>query len=259
MSKILDQKYFAHTKEQWRLMPKAIVDGAIEDILYFAKKELKVPLKEATVLDVGCGSGGYVFGIEKYVKKVVGVEPYKPGYQQALENKKRFKSQAQFVNELIENYDTNERFDLVINLSCVEHMPRVEDSFKRVLSLMNKGGIIYLTAPNKWWPIEQHYKLPFLSMLPLPLANLYVRITGKADSYEDCSYFKSYFGMRKIFDALPCTYTFTLPHDINSAYIGIGNQSFHYKLLKNFGMFLINLSPLFWVISKGFIMVIRKT
>lgn len=49
--------------------------------------ELKKPLEELSGLDVGCGSGDYSFALEKYVKKVIGVEPYRPIYECALVNK----------------------------------------------------------------------------------------------------------------------------------------------------------------------------
>ena len=255
MSKAINQSYFHLT--EWKCMPKDAVRDAIKDILSVTRVELKTPVNNLEVLDVGCGAGSYCFGIEKYVRKVVGVEPYKTAYEQALVNKKRFGSKAVFVNKAIEDFRSREKFDLVLSLTTIEHMPHAKKSFKQIFSLLKKGGIIYLTAPNKWWPMENHYGLLFLSWLPLSIANFYVKLFGKGDSYLDSAYSKSYFGMRIFFDNFKCKYYFRLP-DKNSNYIGIANKSLFYKTVKNFGISLIRILPTFWMFSKGFIMVIKK-
>jgi len=252
----IDQKYYKH--RTWKTVPRAIIASAVKEILHTAEVEINKPLKELVVLDVGCGSGEYSFALEKYVKKVVGVEPYKPIYDRAVINKRNFKSRVSLFNKPIEGFSFNQKFDLVISLTTVEHMSNTERSFEKIFSLMQKGGIIYLTAPNKLWPIESHYKLPFLSWLPLKLANRYVRATGKAESYEDCAYSKSYFGMKCLFDKFSCEYKFSLPKNPDAAYFGCGTQSPSYHLIKKVGTFLIRKHSFFWIFSKGFIMVIEK-
>jgi len=255
MSKTIDQNYFQLTK--WKCMPKDAVRDAVKDILSVARVKLNTPINNLKVLDVGCGAGSYCFGIEKHVRKVVGVEPYKAAYEQSLINKKRFDSKAIFVNKTIEDFRSKEKFDLVLSLTTIEHMPHAEKSFKQIFSLLKKGGITYLTAPNKWWPMENHYGLLFLSWLPLNIANFYVKLFGRGESYVDSAYSKSYFGMKEFFDKFKCKYYFRLP-DKNSNYVGIANKSSFYKALKNFGIDLIRILPIFWIFSKGFIMVIKK-
>lgn len=256
MNPMINQRYYKYRRE--KTVSKSIVNSAVEEILSVARLELKRPLKELTVLDVGCGSGEYSFALEKYVKKVVGVEPYGPIYECALVNKRKLKSRVLFFNKPIEEFSSDEKFDLVVSLTTLEHMPNAEKSFQRIFSLMKKGGIIYLTAPNKLWPIESHYKLPFLSWLPLPIANFYVRIAGKADSYEDCSYSKTYFGVRRFFNKFPCGCKFVLPQNPNSSFIGSNTRSSFYQVIKKVGIALIKRHPFFWIFSKGFIMVVRK-
>lgn len=252
----MEQRYYRY--RTWKAVPKPIVNSVVDEILKIARLELKKPLKQLVVLDVGCGSGAYSFALERYVKRVVGVEPYKPMYDRAVRNKRRFRSNVSFLNKPIESCLLDEKFDLVISLTTIEHMPNAEESFKKIFSLMRNGGIIYLTAPNKLWPIESHYKLPFLSWLPLPLANFYVKMIGVAESYEDCSYSKTYFGMKRFFSKFPCEYRFILPRNEHSAYLGCGSRSFSYSLIKKLGFFLIKKSPFFWMFSKGFIILIRK-
>lgn len=228
----------------------------VKEILSIAEKELGKPKKELTVLDIGSGFGIYSQELGGYVKKVVGVEPFKGAFDKAVSLNRR--PNVHFYHSLIEDFKTNERFDLVISLTTIEHMPDAEKSFRHVLSLMKKSSIIYLTAPNKLWPIEPHYRLPFLSLLPLSLANFYLRITKKGLTYKDSSYARTYFGMKNLFDMLKCEYSFILPNSYDAMYLGCGTQSLSSKMMRRIGMWLIRRIPLFWVLSKGFIMVIRK-
>lgn len=256
MVKITEQLYYKSRSP--RSISRQVVKSTIQEILSIAETKINKPLKELTVLDVGSGTGDYSFELEKYVLKVVGVEPYKSVYLEAIQRKIRLSSKVIFRNQAIEDFKTKERFDLVISLTTIEHMPNAQKSFERIFGLMRKGGIIYLTAPNKWWPFEHHYRLPFLSWLPLPLANLYVKFMGRGKSYKDSAYAKSYFGMRKFFDKFPCEYEFVLPTNPNSPYIGCGETSKTYHFLKNLGIWAIKKYPAFWAFSKGFIMVLKK-
>lgn len=256
MDKIANQRYYKNRSE--KAYSKGVVKSCVKEILLSTKEYFNKPIKEIYVLDVGSGSGEISFELEKYFKKVVGVEPFKPIFRQSVINKKRIGSRVEFYNNLIENFNYDHRFDLVVSLTTLEHMPNVEKSFKKILSLMNKGGIIYLTCPNRLWPYENHYKLFLLSWLPIKLANYYIRLTGKGDSYEDSAYSKTYFGIKKLFSKLACKYQFILPKDPNSAYFGCGQRNFYYNFLKKAGIWLIKRASFFWIFSKGFIVIIEK-
>lgn len=235
-----------------------VVKAAIEEITNIALQELGKPLKEVSVLDVGSGNGRYSFEIERYVKKVTSIEPYIDAFMEAMDKKKRIRSKVKIHNVPIERFKTREKYDLVLSLTTIEHMPKAKESFAQIFKLMKKGGVLYLTAPNRLWPYEHHYELPFLSWLPLRLANFYVKITGKGKSYEDSSYSKTYFGMKSFFNQFSCEYKFVLPYNQNSLYVGCGAGGITYSLIKNLGFNLIRRFHFFWMFSKGFIMVIRK-
>ncbi len=209
------------------------------------------------VLDVGSGWGEYSFELGKYVKEVIGIEPYKKVYNVAIKSKSIRKSRINFYNCKVEDFHTKGTFDLIVSLTTVEHMSHVERSFKKIFSLLKPGGMVYVTAPNKWWLFESHYGLPFLGWVPLSIADRYLRITGKGRSYKDCSYSRSYFGMKKLFNQYPCEYYFHLP-DEKAAYLGCGSRGFFNPFIRSFGIKLIQRMPIFWSISKGFIVVATK-
>lgn len=250
------QAYFAGFSPE--TVSSSITNSTVKEILAIAEKEIGMKAKDMTVLDVGSGWGIYSLEMEKYVKKVVGVEPYRKLFECAQTEKKKKQSNVQFYNMLIENYTSDYQFDLILSLTTVEHMPNVVASFSNIFKLLKKGGMTYVTAPNKLWPLEVHYKLPFLSILPLSLANKYMQLTGKGDSYEDSSYSKTYFGMKKLFNRYPCSYYFYAP-SYDAEYLGCGmKQSLYTTMLRKIGIGLIKNYSIFWTISKGFIMIVKK-
>lgn len=253
---IIDQSYVP--RDFWDRSDPKITESIIQSIINITKeKGMKSPI-ELKVLDVGSGDGNFSFAIEKYVKKVVAVEPDKMQNKVGIEKRKKKRSKVIMHKTLIENFSTNERFDLILCLTVLEHMPNASRSFDRIFKLMNKGSLIYLTVPNKLWPYEYHYKLLFLSWLPLPLANLYVRIFHRGDSFVDSSYAPTYFGIKRFFTKYPCKYEF-VPPDESAAYLGLGIPTPRwYSIMQNLGIKLLHIHPFFWFFSKSFIMVITK-
>lgn len=78
-------------------------------------------------------------------------------------------------------------FDIVISNHVIEHVGNQEAQLKYLVEahrVLKKGGLIYLSVPNKWTLIEPHYRLPFLSWLGERLASRYVRSAGKHTWYD---------------------------------------------------------------------------
>jgi 2-polyprenyl-3-methyl-5-hydroxy-6-metoxy-1,4-benzoquinol methylase len=226
--------------------------NAVADILRDC--QFKDP-KRIAVLDVGSGRGHYSFALAPRVKKVVGVEPYRSAYETAVKRNKF--PNVTFHNLLIEDFQSDDRFDLVLSISTLEHMPDADASFRSMIALLKPGGKLYLIAPNKLWPFESHYGLPFLSWLPLPFANHYLRLATGKKSYEDSSYAKTYYGLKQFLRQFPCSYQFVLP-DPSASYLGMGTYSRWQHLVKNLGIQAIERFPFMWTFSKGFIVVLEK-
>ncbi len=144
-------------------------------------------LHNCNVLDIGSGTGIIANKLSKHFKKVYGVDVsdyriIKEGYifKKINDEKLPFK---------------NKFFDVVISNQVIEHVNDQDKHLNEISRILKDDGICYLATPNKYWIIEPHYYLPFLSILPRKIANIYLRFFENKD-YD--AYILSYNQLYKI-------------------------------------------------------------
>lgn len=93
----------------------------------------------------------------------------------------------------------SDTLDLAICNHLYEHIPNKAGFIREISRVLKKNGIIYFTICNKYKIVEPHYRLPFLSWLPLPAANLYLKISGRGTDYSDIKFY-SYQQLHKAFE-----------------------------------------------------------
>ena len=76
-------------------------------------------------------------------------------------------------------------FDVVVCNHVYEHTDDPHRLMAEIHRVLSDDGVCYFAGPNKFEPVEPHYGLPFLSWLPRPIADLYMRLTRKGDSYPE--------------------------------------------------------------------------
>lgn len=86
--------------------------------------------------------------------------------------------------------------DVVICSQVYEHVPEPARMMGEIGRILAPGGFCYFAATNKLCVIEQHYFLPFLSLLPQRLADIYLRITGRGEHYYEKHL--TYWGLRQL-------------------------------------------------------------
>ena len=104
----------------------------------------------------------------------------------------------------------DETFDVVIATQIYEHVPDAQTMIKEIHRVLKPGGACYFAAGNRLMWNEPHYNLPLLSVVPRPMANLYLRLSGKGNYYYEKHL--SYWGLKKL------TRSFTI-HDYTKALI----------------------------------------
>lgn len=78
-------------------------------------------------------------------------------------------------------------FDIAISNHVIEHVGdrgAQQHHVEEVVRVLRPGGLVYVAVPHRWQLVENHYRLPFLSWLPVRLADRYVRLTGRAPRYD---------------------------------------------------------------------------
>lgn len=222
-------------------------------ILGTVANDLSKPVSKLRVLDIGCGYGHTALALAKTCHSVVGIEPCaEPAHCAQELQRSEVASNASFYHATLETFQTSDTFDLIILDNVLEHLPDQFASLKRIESLLAPGGVLYLLVPNKYWPIEVHYHLPFLGWLPVPLANQYLRWTGKGHDYTDASYAPGFLKIIRLMNRHKTwTWRFALP--ANLAWTTAG-AAWHYR----WGIKALERFPLLWAISKAFLIVARK-
>jgi SAM-dependent methyltransferase len=78
-------------------------------------------------------------------------------------------------------------FDFVVSNHVMEHVGGPEDQLthlREIRRVLRPEGIAYISVPNKWRIVDRHFHLPFVSWLPRPVADRYVRWTRRGAWYD---------------------------------------------------------------------------
>jgi SAM-dependent methyltransferase len=151
-------------------------------------------LSDLSLLDVSCSTGMMAkhFSLELGVVSAIDID------EKAVEYAKinnRAENVNYFVMDALNTTFEADSFDVVVCNQMYEHVPDSSQLINEIHRVLKPGGVCYFGATNRLKVIETHYgNLPFLSYLPKPLANIYLKLTGKGDIYYET--LLSYWGLK---------------------------------------------------------------
>lgn len=155
-------------------------------------------LADARVLNLGCSTGMIDEAIAGQVREVVGIDIDQVAVDAA--NKRVTRPNCRFmIGDAMAIDLPDGSFDVVICSQVYEHVPDATRMMKEVHRVLAPGGVCYFAATNRFCVIEQHYHLPFLSVIPVRWAHLYLRLIGKGRYYHERHL--SWWGLRQLVDA----------------------------------------------------------
>lgn len=125
-------------------------------------------IKTGRILDIGCATGNFLFGMKNLGWDCYGVEPSEFAANYA---RKRFN--LNIYNGYIENADyPNSFFDVITLWDVLEHTRNPEEVLQKTKDLLKPDGILLLTMPNSqswerylfgqyWagWDIPRHFNI----------------------------------------------------------------------------------------------------
>ncbi len=215
----------------------------IDDILSLLYPQLTKQLNECTVLDMGCGIGGLSIPAAPKVKSIKGIdlnESYihickEKAVEKGLEN-------AEFEVKSLFEFQEEERYDIVLCSDVLEHVANQEEVLQKIVSALRPSGVFYLTTNNKYWPMEGHYGLLFLSYQSREKA--LKRIIRKKKGRVYNVYPLSYKNLKRLLDKHPIDYELKPPRNPEKTVYRVGSWFIRRS------SFIWNFSNAFQVIGK---------
>lgn len=201
---------------------------------------------EVRILDIGCSFGIILEQITPDDGLGVGVDMDRSIGRDA--------DNLAFARADAENLPfASDSFDIVVCNHVYEHTDDASRLLSEIHRVMSGDGVCYFAGPNKYEPVEPHYGLPFLSWLPRRMADGYMRLAGKGDSYPERPYSRP--RLRKLLADFKATdYTGLIVRDpvrFEAADI-LPPQSFKRQVARA----MLLLAPFFF---PGFVYVLRKS
>ena len=144
-----------------------------------------VPLAGATLLDVGASHGLIAAALAERVAWTLGIDVDAAALCAALGERPTC---GQL--DLVRGSGTrlpfrDECMDFVVCNHVYEHVPDAPALLREVARVLRPGGTCYFAGGHRLQLIEPHYRLPFLSWLPRPWADRYVRASGRGRDYGE--------------------------------------------------------------------------
>lgn len=134
------EKYISHTDARSSLTEKIyqmVKSFMLDKKLGWIEKEKKTKGK---ILDIGAGTGDFLFRAKKRGWDVTGVEPNQQAKDLALNKGLNFSVNS---NSLPSDY-----FDVITLWHVLEHVPVLEDQISELKRLLKEDGIIIIAVPN---------------------------------------------------------------------------------------------------------------
>jgi 2-polyprenyl-3-methyl-5-hydroxy-6-metoxy-1,4-benzoquinol methylase len=143
LSKIYPDNYYSYSKGNQGIIYK--IKNLI-DILFY-KRLLKIINKrdDISILDIGGGNGSILNIFKKITKKVCKTK--------IIDISESSKKEAEehghtFCCGRVEEYFSEEKFDIILLLNLIEHLPNPLDILSKCKNLLNDDGIIVIQTPN---------------------------------------------------------------------------------------------------------------
>jgi SAM-dependent methyltransferase len=141
-------------------------------------------LARATILNVGCSTGIVDEFLAPHVGNVTGIDIDEAAIRTAQERCKASNS-AFSMGDAMNLRFKDSSFDVVICAQVYEHVPDSARMMGEIHRVLVPGGLCYFAATNRFCVVEQHYQLPFLSAIPIPLAHWYLRLLRRGLTYHE--------------------------------------------------------------------------
>ena len=192
------------------LHPKTVFDelGRLQKarktvaVILDALRQAGIKPRETRLLDIGCSTGILTRHYAEFFGKVVGVDIDDGAVEWARQNRAAYNVSYQVGDSMELPFLTGE-FELVTCTHIYEHVPDAQRMLDEIHRVLRPGGFCFFAAENRLRVWDGHYNLPFVTVLPRPLANLYVRVTGRGQRRYETH--RTLWGLKRLVRAFEIT------------------------------------------------------
>ena len=118
-------------------------------INHFNIKNRTQPLKNISILDIGCGGGLLSEPMCKMGADVTGIDASKKNINIAKIHSKKNKLKINYICSSPEKSKIKKKFDVVLNMEIVEHVNDINFFIKKSSELLKKNGLMFVATLNK--------------------------------------------------------------------------------------------------------------
>ena len=107
------------------------------------------PFKNLNILDIGCGGGLLSEPMSRLGGNVTGIDASEKNIISAKIHAKQNNLNISYFCNSPENFKSNKKFDLVLNMEIVEHVEDVNFFIKKSSELLKKNGLMFIATLNR--------------------------------------------------------------------------------------------------------------
>ena len=115
----------------------------------FKVKNEKKPLEKVKILDIGCGGGLLSEPMNRLGAEIIGIDASEKNIEVAKLHAKKNNLDIKYLCTSPENFKTDIKFDVILNMEIVEHVKDIDSFLKSCCGLLKKRGIMFVATINK--------------------------------------------------------------------------------------------------------------
>jgi len=138
--------YISHTDSKKSILDK--VYQLVKNHTINRKIDLINSLKKSdkTILDIGCGTGDFLYACEKNNWKIKGIEPSGKARNLASDKLNSDLSIVADIEDLLKN--SKETYDVITMWHVLEHVLNLENYIEQLKALLKPNGTLIIAVPN---------------------------------------------------------------------------------------------------------------